>query len=58
MKCPKNTYSNGGGFAIDGYFGEWATALNQDSKMMQESTIAFYCYKFYCKYKTELSSFI
>lgn len=26
-KCPKNTYSNGGGFSIDGNFGEWERAL-------------------------------
>jgi hypothetical protein len=22
-KCPKNTYSNGGGISINGDFGEW-----------------------------------
>ena len=33
LKCPKNTYSTGGGVYIDGEFGEWSTALKPEGKL-------------------------
>ncbi|CDW77764.1 UNKNOWN [Stylonychia lemnae] len=46
-KCPKNTYSNGGGYSIDGYFGEWETALNPDSEMSRKTSLSRNCYQYY-----------
>ena len=31
QKCPRNTYSNGGGFSINGDLGEWTEALKMNS---------------------------
>jgi len=46
-KCPANTYSNGGGYSIDGYFGEWTNALEPDSEMTRYTSLLRNCYEYF-----------
>ena len=48
-KCPINTYSNGGGFSIDGFFGEWASSVKNYNKLLSEKYMSTKCYTFVCK---------
>ena len=45
-KCPKNTYSPGGGFSIDGDFGQWTSALSSQSPLLKNSYLRMTCYKY------------
>lgn len=51
-QCPKNTYSNGGGFSVDGYFGEWTSALQAGSDLVKQSNLQLNCYQYYCRFPT------
>jgi hypothetical protein len=54
-KCPKNTFSNGGGISINGDFGEWKTALQANSSVQERAWIKQTCYKYSCKLSRDIS---
>ena len=41
--CPKNTYSNGGGFSIDGQFGEWYINGTEIPDSFISQCFIYYC---------------
>ena len=47
--CAENYYSNGGGFSVDGQFGEWQTALQPYSLLTKYSGLELKCFIYYCK---------
>lgn len=45
-KCPRNTYSNGGGFSINGQFGEWTEAIKEGNTLQEMAWMKRACYKY------------